>query len=934
MGNFLRKLMLLLAVCAMHSQTCRADWFKGRVVNAETGEALVKASVTGEVNPHPGWSISRTAETDSTGCFTVWSSYEGRIMFTASMIGYKNFRKVDYAYGSEVNDTTDIGTISLRPTALMLQEVEVKAKLPRITMSGDTIVFNPEAFNLKDGARLDELIRKLPGVYRRDGKLYWNGKPIRLMMNGKDIFGGDQIVGQLPAEVAGKLKLYDRKSELAHHTGKGDGEEDHVLDIQVKPGFLDKWYGNIEARYVPGKRYKVAAVASRLSDHDPQMVYAQANNINERIERTMRNMMTSNIDGDGRSQYGSYNYQHNWHTKGTDSYSNNNFDISATLGHSDGWNTINKTTETFFPGKDHTFSMSGDYRYSHKLTPQLQANLFAYTDSLNSVTVKARAMYEKERQNTDSRAASYGYENDKFRYHTLDAAFAAKPGDALYGHLVTRNRNRSTADKQARGLAVDYSWTRYLGKKGSFSLSGNTTAKGDDDDMHTARNLEYLRDGVAETQWQYSSRFCHDVNTSLGASFDYWLGKKVYVNVADNAAYSRSRTARCLYSDTDSRLVQDDVPTTIDTDNCLDNVMHTWENKFTLKTTVTPVKDFMLMPKFDWTMRRENADYTYGRLDTAAVRTSHAFTPSVFLKWKMSRVRNMDLSFAYDTTVPDITSTFSYRDTSDPMWISTGNDGLHNSHSHTTTFGYHRMWLRKQIVLGLSASYRKDINPVAQLYKYNSATGVYESKPVNVKGGDRWDFGINYDHGMGAYFRLMNKLRLVAAQSYGFLTLIDDEGGTPALNRQKSLGITDDLAFSFETEKLQLTLFNNLDWNRYRYDDATYNTRPLYNSLGVSARLKLAPFEFSFRISDDFRSGYKTADMNGHRPMATAGVDYSFCKNKCRLSLWVDDIFNKDVTFDSDYSAYQRTDTSYTYLHHYVALAFRYRFDAKGSKRK
>ena len=68
------------------------------------------------------------------------SGWEGRIMFTFSMIGYKNSRKVDYAYGPEVKDTTDLGTIRLQPTALMLQEVEVKAKVPRITMRGDTIV--------------------------------------------------------------------------------------------------------------------------------------------------------------------------------------------------------------------------------------------------------------------------------------------------------------------------------------------------------------------------------------------------------------------------------------------------------------------------------------------------------------------------------------------------------------------------------------------------------------------------------------------------------------------------------------------------------------------------------------------------------------------------------------------------------------------------
>ena len=217
------------------------------------------------------------------------------------MIGYKNFRKVDYSYGEDVKDTIDLGTIKLQPTALMLREVEVTAKIPRITMSGDTIVFNPEAFKLKDGERLDEHIKKMPGHQNRDSKLYY------------------------------------RKSELSRHTGKDDGEEDHVLDIQVKPGFLDKWYGEAKAQYQTNDRYMFDLTASKLSDHDPQVVYAQANSINRYIDRTMTSSSNSNIDGDGRSQYGSYNYQHNWLTKGAEKFSNNHVDLGASFGHYDGW---------------------------------------------------------------------------------------------------------------------------------------------------------------------------------------------------------------------------------------------------------------------------------------------------------------------------------------------------------------------------------------------------------------------------------------------------------------------------------------------------------------------------------------------------------------------------------------------------------------------
>ena len=930
------KVFIVLMLSIMQTAVCSADTFKGKIVNAETGEILVGASVEGEINPQPGWSCMTATETDSMGCFHLNGNMEGRIMFKFSMIGYKNLRKVDYSYGSEVKDTTDLGIIKLQPTALMLQEVKVTAKMPRITMVGDTIVFNPEAFKLKEGARLAELIKKLPGVENRDGKLFWNDKPIRLMMNGKDVFGGSQIIGELPAEVASKLKLYDRKSELARHTGNDDGEEDHVLDIQVKPGFLDKWYGEAEAQYQTDKRYMFSVRASKLSDNDPQLIYGQANNTNRYIDRTMSQSMNRNIDGDGKSQYGSYNYQHNWETEGTDPYDNNSFDISASMGHSDGWNTSWQSTETFFPDKERTFSVADNYRYAHNLSPQLQAQLFAYTDSLNSISLNVKATYEKGYNISEDKGASYGYEPDKFEYHTIDAAFAAKTGDALYDRLITRNRYYQTGDKQTRSLNMDYSWEHFFGKKGSFTLQGNTNISGADEDTHINRSLEYLRENRTETVWQYYDRNNHDLSTQLGAELEYWLNSKVYLDISDNVTYSRTRTVRDIYTDNSEENIVGGMPTTPDLANAMGNLMHKWKNSFTLKSTIKPVKSFMIMPKFNWNVYREKANYHYGQLDTAAVRTSYTYEPSIFLKWKMSRVRNMDFSFAYNTTVPDLVNTLGYRNTINPLSISVGNPFLRKSHSHTTKYSYHRMWLRKQIVLGLSASYTKDINPLATLYSYNSTTGVYESKPMNVKGGGSWKFGLDYDQGIGVCFRLMNKLSVQASQSYGFLTIVDnyDPNTVPALNHQKSVGIDEDFDLTYETKTLQLSLYDRMQWNRFRYDDASYNMHPLYNRLGVIAMLKLEPFQVIAEVADHFRSDYATSEMNGHRLISSLSVDYSFCKNKCRLSLYVDDIFNKDIYYSSKYTAFQRFESAENYIHHYANLTFSYRFDAKADKKK
>ncbi len=936
MENVIKRVAILMLVCMMHALVCHADWFKGKVVNAETGEILIGASIQSEVNPQPGWSMQNSATADSTGCFLIGSSWEGRILFTVSMIGYKNFRKVDYSYGSNVTDTIDLGTIKLQPTALMLQEMVVSAKIPRITMSGDTVVFNPEAFKLKEGARLDELIKKLPGVQHKDGQYYWNGKPLRLMMNGKNIFGGDQVVELLPAEVAQKLKVYNRKSELARHTGKDDGEEDHVLDIQVKPGFLDKWYGELSGLYQTKKNYMGELLANRLSDHDPQMVYGQANNINRKIDRTMNSSMNANIDGFGQSQYGSYNYQHNWQSKGTSKFSNNRWDLSANMGHADGWSPRSQLTETFFPDQDRTLSLTKNYRRNHSLKPQLSANLFAYADSVNTITAGFTTSYEKTHSLNKNENASYGYAPNEFQYHTLAAAMGAKPGDALYDHLINRGRNYQTDDGELLRLNVYYGWQRFMGKKGSFSLNGNTTIDGQTSDSHITRQLEYLREGRNENQWQRYNYDRNEVTTSLRAALDYWLTQKVYLNVSDNLSFNRRHSSRDIYADTNEALVKGGNATTLDAANGMNALLRTCANTLTLKSTINATKQLMIMPKVDWTYRHESADYHYGALDTTTVRNSHALTPSVFLKWKMSRVRNMDLQFAYTTTVPDIWETFDYRNTIDPLSIATGNPHLGNTHSHTTTFGYHRMWLRKQIVLGLSGAYTKNINPLSGLYSYNSQTGVYTSKPMNVKGGDQWRLGVDYDQGLGVDFRLMNKFSVTTSQSYGYLTLVDDGtmSALPALNHQKQLGMTNDMQFSYEVSKLQLTLYDWLDWSRYRYDASGYNNSPLQNRVGLRATIKLGAVSMWANLSDIYCSGYQMKALNGHRIYANANVTYTFNKQKCFLTLAAYDIFNQDKGYYSSNTAFQRSETESDYLHHYAYLKFTYRFDAKAKKNK
>ena len=177
---------LILVALLFGNVTAQADVVKGRVVDAETKEPLPEAQVTFETLDY-GW-IWAYFKTDSLGCFSI--NAEGRNTVTAAMLGYYSKKKTFLAFSDSRKDTLDLGDIELTMSPQMLKMVEVKGRARRFTVKGDTIVFHPEAFHLQEGARLDELIRQLPGVQvDENGTLSWNGKPIRITMGGQSLLG-------------------------------------------------------------------------------------------------------------------------------------------------------------------------------------------------------------------------------------------------------------------------------------------------------------------------------------------------------------------------------------------------------------------------------------------------------------------------------------------------------------------------------------------------------------------------------------------------------------------------------------------------------------------------------------------------------------------------------------------------------------------------
>ena len=895
--NLVRLLLVFIVVFA-GSAVAHADIVKGRVVDAETKEPLPEAQVAFVERTDYGISVFQL-RADSVGCFSFFAVRRGTI--EVSMLGYYSKSKPVLAFSDSRKDTIDVGDIELKMSAQMLKMVEVTGRARRFTVRGDTIVFHPEAFHLQEGTRLDELIRQLPGVQVDDmGNLSWNGKPIRITMDGESLFGGDALVQQLPAEAVQDIKAYNRQSEFSERTGKDDGTEDMVLDLTIKPGFLDRWYGDVTAGYQSPKYYEGLLSMSRLSKTDPMMVFADANNVDKRYRRTMRLLSSSQSNGYGQEQGASAGYQHNWqHKEGTHELKSN-YNFAGSLVHDDSWRTSSEITENYFPNTASTRSTSEDYRRSHKLEPRLNAELYWVRDSLNTFALSASA----EHRNTRSHSRQTIEQEE---------AIAA---DSSYASVLSQ-LNSSRSEGRETHLSTRVGWDHYV-KDGALGATINLNYQDGKTDSWYDRTITSHNQSLSSSQLsQYSTTPSTSFSAFAEAYHARWLTKIWMVQAQYSITYNRDRS--------DCDFLTNEVA---DAANSFRNRYGRHEHRIRLSQTIN-LAPIQLMPNIAARWQRETQDYQRGMLDTAAVRRNFFVDPSIRATWKLNKTTGLELNYSFSTRQPGIIETIGYRDLTEPLFITEGNPNLRNTHTHDVKLIYNMVIARSQTSFSATTSYNSSDRETTTALSYNPVTAVYVSRPENVRGSRSWAFTLNIDQGLGNMFRLQSDFRLNAAQRYGYLTLLPTQSER-MLNRQSSLNPRENLTLSFDYNWLKVFVTTELNASRLRYTASPEQNTTLWNNnYGLRAEATHGNFVFNTSITERTSRGYTIDSMNRDILVWDGSITWKILKNKARLTLEFDDILNNEDGRWSQQSAYQQTTSWSDFRHHYVGISFTYHLDAK-----
>ena len=897
-----RIIITSLLTLVMGAHTASADIVRGRVIDAGTKEPLAEASVkytqrTGDY----GYSITN-GKADSLGQFTFFADGRGNI--EVSMLGYYNKTMPVLAFSDSRKDTLDIGTIELKMSAQMLKMVEVTGRTRRFTVRGDTIVFHPEAFHLQEGTRLDELIRKLPGVeVDQEGKMSWNGKPIRLTMDGESMLGGDALMKQLPAEAVQDIKAYNKASEFSERTGKDDGTQDMVLDLTIKPGFLDRWYGDVKAGFQTPDYYEGELTMNRLSKTDPVLVFADANNVGKRHRRYLGRSMSRWGNGFGQEQGASAGYQYKWKKKAGSQELKSQYSFSGGLAHDDNWRTSRSETENFFPGTAARRITSESYNRNHELNPTINADLRWAKDSLNTFSLTASAEHKRMR--------SHGRETTEQEEQSATAD---------YQPTLTQIIN-SGSEGHSTLLHTKAGWEHYVkdGALGASLILNYTDGKTNrwNNRTITSHTPTVLSSQLNQSSTSPNSKF------SMGAEVHHarWLTKKWMMQAQYMFQTERNRTAQDFLTDgqTDKANTYSD---------------HYGKHAHSLKIGSTiHLEPIQLMPVLTAKWQRESQDYRRGLLDTAAVRHSLLIDPSLHAIWKLSKTIAFELNYSFRTSQPRIIETIGYRDLTNPLFITEGNPDLLDSHIHDIKLTYNMVLARSQTSLSASIAYQDIDRDQTTALTYDPATAVYVSRQENIRGSHSWDLRLNYDQGLGDMFRLENEFRLKTGQRYGYLTATPGSSKgekVKVLNRQDNFHPKDKLTLSFDRDWLKASVFAEIEADRIRYTASPEQNTTLWdNNFGLEAEATAGNFVFSSTITETTRRGYAAQSTNRNRLLWDANVTWKILKDKARLSLEFEDILNSEDGFWSEQTAYQHSSSWQDFRHHYLGISFAYHLDAK-----
>jgi hypothetical protein len=929
-------LLLLVCTCATLSwaQNSKRITVTGTVIDGDDKSPVGQATV--QLLSLPDSTMVVGNVTNNNGVFSI-NARPGKYVLKISFVGYLTQEKpLQLAAGKP---SVNIGTVTLPTDAIMLGEAVVVAEAPQVTVSEDTIGYNASAYRTPEGAMLEELVKKLPGAeIDEDGNVKVNGKEIKkIMVDGKEFFGGDVKTGlkNLPVDMVEKLKTYDKKSDLSRITGIDDGEEETVLDLTVKKGMNQGWFGNVDLGAGTKDRYMGRAMINRFYDKTQFSIIGSANNVNDQGfsgggggPRWRRNnglnatkMLGANFATETEKLELGGSMRYNYRDADESSIGQNeNFLTNGSSFQNSNAQKRNKAK-----------SFNADFRLEWK--PDSMTNII-FRPNISWGDTENRSMDVSGTFNSDpyqivtnpndylnfgNNEDNSSEELDKIRVNS-SKSWSLVEGNSLSGN-ASLQINRKLNNK---GRNITF--------RGSFGFGNN------DNDQYMNSETRYYQEGLlfrTDSIRRYITTPTDNYNYAAQLTYSEPLARAVFLQFSYQFKYQYNESDKSTYNMPYGWVYNNPLPVNFEEDKDEEQSKYAQYKYFNhdMMVSLRFIREkWSLSAGMSFQPQHTVLSYKKGDFATDTTRNVFNFAPNMDFRFRFSKVSQLRLTYRGRSSQPSMENLLPVTDNSNPLNIRMGNPGLDPSFAHNLRVFYNTYNAEKQQGIIAHINGQLTQNSISNSRSYDEMTGAWTVMPKNING--NWNaFGM-----FGYNTALKNKkytintfTTLRYTNNVGYLT---DSTKVERKNTTTEFSVSERLNAAYRNDWIEFGLNGSFSYSVERDKLQRVNNQEPYTfSYGANTTLT-APWGMSFstNIANQSRRGYSDVELNNNELIWNAQIAQSLLKGAATVSFEMYDILGKQSNITRSLTSSGRSVYQYNGVNSYCMVHFIYRLNIFGSK--
>lgn len=791
----------------------------------------------------------------------------------------------------------DLDTIFLARETKQLDDIIIQSA--PIKVKDDTLEYNAASFKPAPNARLEELLKRLPGLkVEKDGSLSFNGEPItQIMVDGKPFFFDDPKVAakNLPADIVDKVQVIDQRSKENEIRKINDENTQKVLNLTLKKDKKKGMMGNVTGGYGSNQRYTAQTNLSFINGERKISVLGGANNVNNAGFSGTGIFVGGRGAGISETRSFGANYKDALNKK----------------------KTLTAAASYFYSNSDNASEQSS-----------FRENLLVDSSFFNARRSDSRNKNFNHRINADIE-----FKPDTLNYLRLAANISINHSS---GHSFNQSNitdddsvaiNSSVQDYLNSGkgynAGANINYVKSFHTKGQFlsvTVSMNNSFNRSENNSHSV--IEYFKTASVDTIRRKTNSDNGTTSYNVNISYAHPLGKGYFIETNFN------RSENVNFSD---RLTYDFNTNTREFDllnSGLSSHTHNINITYNYGTGIRSNQK-----KYNWyaglsiqEMEIINRSEIRDSLIEARMPFKN-YRPTASFNYNFSKTKRVNLNYNGYTRQPTIQQLSPIVDSSNRLFIRYGNPDLKPEFTHRISASYSNRDMTKW-ALSVSGAYSYTMNRIATLNTFDT-NGVQSSKPVNVNG----SFASNGRISLNIPIRnkKFNASLFVSPTYNRDVNFINGER-----NHTITQSISNGVTFGFRDKKtfdIYLSLASS-------YSSLTYSVQPNLNTelLGFDADANIEislPANWRLQLNMDYNQNtFAGRRFNRGVALLNGGISKQFFRSKqLELRLSGFDLLKQNQNYFRTSSENYIEDVRNLVLSQYFLVSLNYninRFGAKG----